>query len=54
MSFMSVQGPGVLIAIIAIALHGSNIFSVFVPYTYSRGRSKVVLKVSHKHNEPPV
>jgi hypothetical protein len=54
MSFMSAQRPDVLIAIIAIALHGSNIFSFFISYTYSLGRSKVVLKVSHKHNEPPI
>jgi len=53
MSSMSAQGPDVLIAIIAIALYGSNIFSFFVSYAYSLGRSKVVLKVSHKH-EPPV
>ncbi len=51
-SFMSAQGPDVLIAIITTALHGSNICLFFVSYTYSSGRSKAVLKVSHKHNEP--
>lgn len=55
MSFMSAQRPDVLIANIAIALHDSNIFLFFfISYTYSLGRSKVVLKVSHKHNEPPI
>lgn len=54
MSLMKAQGSDVLIAIIAVALHGSNIFSFYVSYAYSLRRSKVVLKVSYKHNEPPV
>jgi hypothetical protein len=32
MSLMSAQGPDVLIAIIAVALHGSNIFSFLLVF----------------------
>ena len=52
-SLMSVQGFDVLVAIIAIALHGSNICLTFVSWMCLLDRSKVALKVSHKHSETP-
>jgi hypothetical protein len=39
-------------AIIAIALHGSNIY-LFLFLMCPLARSRDVLKVSHKHDEPP-
>jgi hypothetical protein len=40
-------------AIIAIALHGSNIYLFLLFICVLLARSRAVLKVSHKRDEPP-